>query len=296
MSLSLYQSSVPVYERALNAFLAILDKAEEHATARKFDPNAYLAMRLSPDMFPFVRQVQSFCDHAKNSSFRLAAKDPPAKEDKEATLAEIRARIQATLEMLKSIDAKAMEGGEFARGRHPRRDEQAEDTRRRLSPAFRHAQFLFSPDHRLRHPARERRRDRQAQLHGRGPEPHSRVRASIMAITRLHAGPRMSQAVVHGSTVYLAGQVADQAKGKSVGDQTREILAAIERLLGEAGSDKTKILSATIYLADIGTFAEMNAVWDAWVPAGHAPARATVEAKLAAPAYTVEIACIAATG
>jgi uncharacterized protein len=112
MSLSLYQSSVPVYERALNAFLAILDKAEEHATARKFDPNAYLAMRLSPDMFPFVRQVQSFCDHAKNSSFRLAAKDPPAKEDKEATLAEIRARIQATLEMLKSIDAKAMEGGE----------------------------------------------------------------------------------------------------------------------------------------------------------------------------------------
>jgi len=116
-----------------------------------------------------------------------------------------------------------------------------------------------------------------------------------MAITRLHPGPRMSQAVVHGSTVYLAGQVADQAKGKSVGDQTREILAAIERLLGEAGSDKTKILSATIYLADIGTFAEMNAVWDAWVPAGQAPARATVEAKLAAPAYTVEIACIAAT-
>ena len=66
------------------------------------------------------------------------------------------------------------------------------------------------------------------------------------------------------------------------------------RLLGEAGSDKTKILSTTIYLADVGTFAEMNAVWDAWVPAGHAPARATVEAKLAAPAYTVEIACIAA--
>jgi len=116
-----------------------------------------------------------------------------------------------------------------------------------------------------------------------------------MPIKRLHAGPRMSQAVIHGSTVYLAGQVADQAKGKSVGDQTREILAAIERLLAEAGSDKTKILSATIYLADIAAFAEMNAVWDAWIPAGHAPARATVEAKLAAPAYAVEIACIAAT-
>ena len=116
-----------------------------------------------------------------------------------------------------------------------------------------------------------------------------------MPIKRLHAGPRMSQAVIHGSTVYLAGQVADQAKGRSVGDQTREILAAIERLLAEAGSDKTKVLSATIYLVDMATFAEMNAVWEAWVPAGHAPARATVEAKLAAPAYAVEIACIAAT-
>ena len=115
-----------------------------------------------------------------------------------------------------------------------------------------------------------------------------------MSITRLHAGPRMSQAVVHGATIYLAGQVADRAKGKSVGDQTREVLAAIDRLLAEAGSDKTRLLSATIYLADIGTFAEMNAEWDAWIPAGHAPARATVEAKLAAPEYTVEIACIAA--
>jgi enamine deaminase RidA (YjgF/YER057c/UK114 family) len=115
-----------------------------------------------------------------------------------------------------------------------------------------------------------------------------------MSITRLHAGPRMSQAVVHGQTVYLAGQVADQAKGKSVGEQTREILATVDRLLVEAGSDRTRILSATIYLADIGSFAEMNAEWDAWIPAGHAPARATVEAKLAAPAYTVEIACIAA--
>ncbi len=117
-----------------------------------------------------------------------------------------------------------------------------------------------------------------------------------MSTARLPVGPRMSQAVIHGDTVYLAGQVAVEAKGKSVGEQTTEILAVVDRLLAEAGSDKTKILSATIYLADIATFAEMNAVWDAWVPAGHAPARATVEAKLAAPAYTVEIACIAARG
>jgi enamine deaminase RidA (YjgF/YER057c/UK114 family) len=117
-----------------------------------------------------------------------------------------------------------------------------------------------------------------------------------MSITRLHAGPRMAQAVIHGDTVYLAGQVADRAKGGSVGEQTAEILAAVDRLLAEAGSDKTKVLSATIYLADIATFAEMNAVWDAWVPAGAAPARATVEAKLAAPPYAVEVACIAARG
>ena len=90
MSLSLYQSSVPVYERGLNAFLAILDKAEEHAQARNFDPNSYLAMRLSPDMWPLVRQVQGFCDHAKNSSFRLAAKDPPVKEDKEKQISDWR--------------------------------------------------------------------------------------------------------------------------------------------------------------------------------------------------------------
>ena len=135
MSLSLYECSVPVYERALNAFLAILDKAEEHAQARKFDPDNYLAMRLSPDMWPLVRQVQGFCDHAKNSSFRLAAKDPPVKEDKETTVAEIRARIQATLDMLKSIDAKAMEGGGDARDRHPRR--------RRTSSSFPAADYLL---------------------------------------------------------------------------------------------------------------------------------------------------------
>ncbi len=115
-----------------------------------------------------------------------------------------------------------------------------------------------------------------------------------MSIRRIGVGPRMSQAVVHGETVYLAGQVAAHAAGRSVTEQTREILAAIDKLLAEAGTDKTRLLSATIYLADMATFAEMNAVWDAWVATGATPARATVEAKLAAPRYTVEIACIAA--
>jgi enamine deaminase RidA (YjgF/YER057c/UK114 family) len=112
-------------------------------------------------------------------------------------------------------------------------------------------------------------------------------------IKRLETGKRMSQAVVHGSTVYLAGQVADDTEADVTG-QTRQVLAAIDRLLAAAGSDKSKILAATVYLADIGTFAAMNAAWDAWVAPGHTPARATVEAALAAPEYRVEIVVIAA--
>jgi enamine deaminase RidA (YjgF/YER057c/UK114 family) len=112
-------------------------------------------------------------------------------------------------------------------------------------------------------------------------------------IERLHAGRRMSQAVIHGHTVYLAGQVAADAS-LDVAGQTREVLDAIDRLLAEAGTDRTKILTATVYLADIGTFAQMNSVWDAWVSREHPPARATVEAKLAAPEYRVEIQVTAA--
>ena len=104
----------------------------------------------------------------------------------------------------------------------------------------------------------------------------------------------MAQAVIHGDTVYLAGQVADRAKGASVTEQTTEVLAAVDRLLAEAGSDKTKILSATIYLADIRDFTEMNKVWDAWVVPGQTPARATVEAKLATPYFVVEVQVVAA--
>ena len=113
-------------------------------------------------------------------------------------------------------------------------------------------------------------------------------------IKRIQPGPRMSQAVVHGNTVYLAGQVAQGAAGGSVAEQTRDILARIDALLAEAGSDKSKLLSATIWLSDMRGFAEMNEVWDAWVAPGAAPARATVEAKLATPQYTVEIGVIAA--
>lgn len=113
-------------------------------------------------------------------------------------------------------------------------------------------------------------------------------------IRRLHSNKRMSQAVIHGDTVYLAGQVAQRAGGKPVADQTRDILTRIDELLAESGTDKTKLLSATIWLTDMGTFAEMNSVWDAWIVEGGQPGRACVEARLAAPEYTVEIAVIAA--
>ena len=115
-----------------------------------------------------------------------------------------------------------------------------------------------------------------------------------MSIKRIAPGPRMSKAVVHGDTVYLAGQVADKAAGKSVAEQTKEILGIIDGLLAEAGSDKSKLLMVNIWLSDMSTFAEMNAVWDKWVVTGATPGRATVEAKLAAPQFTVEIAVIAA--
>ena len=115
-----------------------------------------------------------------------------------------------------------------------------------------------------------------------------------MSIQRFETGPRMSQAVVHGDTVYLAGVVAKTTAGESVAKQTQEVLSIIDGHLAKAGSDKSKLLSTTIYLTDIGTFAEMNAVWEAWVSPGNTPARATVEARLAAPKNTVEIMVIAA--
>jgi enamine deaminase RidA (YjgF/YER057c/UK114 family) len=113
-----------------------------------------------------------------------------------------------------------------------------------------------------------------------------------MTVTRYETGPRMSQAVVHGDTIYLAGQVG--TPDAPVADQTRQVLAAIDRLLAEAGSDKTRILSATVWLADMADYAAMNAAWDAWVAPGHAPARATGESRLAAPGYRVEIIIVAA--
>jgi len=111
-------------------------------------------------------------------------------------------------------------------------------------------------------------------------------------ITRLDKGPRMSQSVIHNGTVYLAGQVGKP--GTSVTDQTKLILSQIDALLERSGSDKSRILQATIWLASMDDFAEMNAVWDAWIDPENPPARACGESKLATPEYTVEILITAA--
>lgn len=112
-----------------------------------------------------------------------------------------------------------------------------------------------------------------------------------MDIVRHETGPRMSQANIHNGVVYLAGQVGE---GTTVAEQTQSILAKIDRLLALSNSSKERILSAQIWMSDMADFDQMNPAWEAWVPAGNAPARASGEAKLAGPQYKVEIIVIAA--
>lgn len=114
-----------------------------------------------------------------------------------------------------------------------------------------------------------------------------------MQIKRFQPGARMSAAVSYNGFLFVSGQVADDTAANVAG-QAEQILAKIDRLLAEAGTDKTKVLSANIWLAEASSFGDMNSVWDAWVVAGDTPARACVEAKLAFPQYTVEIGVIAA--
>lgn len=113
-----------------------------------------------------------------------------------------------------------------------------------------------------------------------------------MTIQRFHVDPRLSEMAIYNNTIYLAGQVAGDP-GQNITSQTTQVLAAIDKLLAEAGSDKGKILSATIYVADMADFAAMNSVWDAWVEQGNTPPRATVQASLAKPDYKVEIQIVA---
>jgi enamine deaminase RidA (YjgF/YER057c/UK114 family) len=118
----------------------------------------------------------------------------------------------------------------------------------------------------------------------------------MSSIRRLHGNGRLSKAVVHNGIVYLTGQVAEDHPGGDVTEQTREVLQRIDALLEEAGSDKAHILNAYLYVADMARFAEVNAAWDAWVSKGNEPARTTIEARLTAPDFAIEIGVIAAAG
>jgi enamine deaminase RidA (YjgF/YER057c/UK114 family) len=115
-----------------------------------------------------------------------------------------------------------------------------------------------------------------------------------MSVRRIDSNPRMSKVVVHGNTVYLAGLIADKTLGQGVAEQTREILSLIDCFLAKAGTDKSKLLTATIWLSDIRTVDEMNKVWDQWVVTGNTPARACIEALLQGPEKKIEIQVTAA--
>lgn len=112
-------------------------------------------------------------------------------------------------------------------------------------------------------------------------------------VQRFDVGPRLSEMAIHNGTVYLAGQVPDDAT-QDIEGQTRQVLGMIDTLLARAGTDKTRLLMVQIFLADLADFDGMNRVWDAWVPAGHTPPRATVQARLARPDWRIEIVATAA--
>lgn len=115
-----------------------------------------------------------------------------------------------------------------------------------------------------------------------------------MAIQRIHVGPRMSGIVINGNNVHLSGMTAAKREGRSVAEQTHDILVRIDELLADAGTSKEHLVQVNIWLSDITTFNEMNSVWDQWVSPGNTPARATVEARLALPDIKVELQVLAA--
>jgi hypothetical protein len=149
MAFSIYQASVPVYTRRLEALSAILDKAAAYASQRKIDPAALIQARLYPDMLPLARQVQIACSHAVRGAARLSGAEPASVEDKETSFDDLKARIAKTLAFLKSVDAKKMEGMEGRDINLPRRRSQDNGEGRRLSRAFLHAELLFSPHDRV---------------------------------------------------------------------------------------------------------------------------------------------------
>ena len=240
MSLSLYQTSVPVFERSLNAFLAILDKAEAHAEAPSSTRPSISPLRLRPDMLPFARQVQTFCDHAKNARSRLRGRRAAARS-------RTTRRRSPNLQGAHPEDARRSRQTSTPR-RSTRRDARnhfprSAPTKAKMLGRDYLAHFVLPNFYFHLTTAYDILRYAGVAIGKRdfiGRRPGLDRRLSIirhvMSIQRIGVGPRMSQAVVHGDTVYLAGQVADQPAGKSVGEQTqRDSRPRSTSLLAEAG-------------------------------------------------------------
>ena len=167
MSITMHSASAPVFIRMLANLLVWLDKAQAHAEARKFDANNYLGLRLAPDMLPFARQIQIASDGAKGCMARLAGVEAPKWDDNEATLADLRARVQKTIDYVKSFTAAQIDGSEGREITIPTRNGELQVQRRGLPEALRDAELLLPRHHRLRAVAPRRRRDRQERLPGR---------------------------------------------------------------------------------------------------------------------------------
>ena len=272
MALSLHQSSVPVFVQSLTGALNVIDKLAAHCAARSIEPALFLADRLYPNMFTYSRQIQAMCDWANNTCAWLAGQTPPKFANDERTPEDWKARITQSIAFIQSLPAEAINAGESREITYPAAEPSGVCAamiffciRRCRSSIFMSPPPMTSCAHAGLISANGITWVRSRAWFN--SENSSTNRGNEMSIERIGAGPRMSKAVVHGNTVYLAGQVADKTKGGSVVDQTREILGIIDDLLMQAGSDKSKILSATIWLTDISTFAEMNSAWDAWVSA-----------------------------
>ena len=300
MSYSLYQSCVPVFNHALNAFLAILDKArgpcggDEVRSGGLYDAAAQARhVRLSAPGADVLRPRQ---ERAVAPRRRRAA----AFEDNETTLDELRARIRHTLDVIAAIDAKAVDAGAEREVIFPLgRGTKGEDARRRptsLISRCRTSSSISSPL--TTSCATPARRSASATISARFPASRSSdssLRGThSMSIRRIGVGPRMSQAVVHGDTVYLAGQVAAQGGGQ----ERRRTDARNSRHDRQAARRSGHRQDAAAVGDDLSRrhrdLRRDERGVGAWVAPGATPARATVEAKLAAPSYTVEIVCVAA--
>ena len=299
MSLSVHQSSVGVYRCRPERVSGHSRQGAAHAAARKFDPAVYMTLRLRPDMLAFAAAGADLLRQRQDASARLAGVEAPRLRGQRNLARRAQGAHRKTLDFLATLDAKAIDGSADREIVFPLGPNKMKMQGDNYLLHFALPNFYFhltTAYDLLRYAGVEiGKRDFLGAVPGIGPpEPNPMQRQYDE-----HRTHRRRPAHVAGRRAWKHRSISParsptKPRARASANRRRRSSPIIDGLLAKAGADKTQILSTTIYLADIKTFAEMNAVWDAWVPPGHTPARATVEAKLAAPQYTVEIACIAA--